>query len=367
MFLKTIATMGAALALVAAGCGEPGSPQPPSLNLPVPVRDLAAQRTGDVVHLTWTTPRKTTDHTTASGQVIARICRMVGSSECDRVTDERRPLGVPASYDDILPVTLTSGTSAPLTYYVELVNHAQKSAGRSNPAYALDGPAPPALTGLTVSVRAEGVVLQWEPARGCADCKVLIDRLLQGVPVRKTAGRGAGFTASPLATAAPPPRQTLEVSARNVAETIDQTAEFGQTYEYRARRVESITLERHAIELLGQESSPVRIETRDTFPPAVPKDLAAVADDRAKAIDLSWSADTERDLAGYYVYRQTPVGQGREAAVRISGVNPLPTPSFHDTDVLPGLIYAYTVSAVDQSGNESARSDEADESLATPQ
>jgi fibronectin type 3 domain-containing protein len=103
--------------------------------------------------------------------------------------------------------------------------------------------------------------------------------------------------------------------------------------------------------------------TRDIFPPAVPRDLVAIADEGSKAIDLSWSADNEPDLAGYFVYRQNPVGAGREMAVRISGPRPLATPTFHDTDVKPGAIYAYTVSAVDQQGNESAQSPEADESL----
>src|SRR5438874_3696192 len=45
-----------------AGCGTPGAPQPPSLHLPEPVRDLRASRKGDKVTLTWTQPSETTDH-----------------------------------------------------------------------------------------------------------------------------------------------------------------------------------------------------------------------------------------------------------------------------------------------------------------
>ncbi len=45
---------------ILAGCGMPGAPQPPSLNLPIPVNDLSAVRTGGEVALTWTMPTKTT-------------------------------------------------------------------------------------------------------------------------------------------------------------------------------------------------------------------------------------------------------------------------------------------------------------------
>jgi hypothetical protein len=370
MFPKALALFCPTLLLLAAaGCGEPGSPQPPSLNLPVPVRDLAAQRSGDVVHLTWTTTRKTTDHTSPSGQIITRICRMVANSACDRVADERRPLGAAASYDDILPVNLASGPPALLTYYVELVNHAQKSAGRSNAAYTADGPAPPALSGLAASLRAEGVVLHWDPVRGgaCADCRVRIERVLQGKPAQKpvVVASRTGPSANLLAPPPPAPRQTLEVAANDSATAIDQSAAFGETYEYRALRVESLTLDGHAVELRGQESAPVSMQTRDTFPPAVPQDLAAVADGHAQAIDLSWSADTEPDLAGYIVYRREAGEDG--APQRISGAAPLPTPSFRDAQVQPGMQYRYSVSAIDQTGNESGRSVEAEEALAPPQ
>ncbi len=48
-------------ALVVAGCGMPGAPLPPSLNLPDRVGDLSAVRTGGQVALTWTMPTKNTD------------------------------------------------------------------------------------------------------------------------------------------------------------------------------------------------------------------------------------------------------------------------------------------------------------------
>jgi hypothetical protein len=281
------------------------------------------------------------------------------------VADEKRPLGKVAIYDDILPLTLTSGPPELLTYYVELLNRAQKSAGRSNAAYTADGAAPPVLTGLVASVRAEGVVLQWKATGVGAfpEYRVRVERKAQTPIVTKKPAATTGF----LAPTAPSPDQLFEVAAARSSETIDETALFGQSYEYSVQALTTLTVDGHAITVLGQQSFPVTVQTRDIFPPAVPKDLVAVADEQARAIDLSWTADTDADLAGYYVYRQTPVGHGREAPVRVSGPAPLPTPAFHDSDVQPGLVYAYTVSAVDQTGNESAVSNEADESLPPPQ
>ena len=61
--------------LALAGCGMPGAPLPPSLNLPVPVADLTAERTGDQVALTWTMPKKTTDKVVIDVPITVRVCR----------------------------------------------------------------------------------------------------------------------------------------------------------------------------------------------------------------------------------------------------------------------------------------------------
>jgi hypothetical protein len=42
--------------IMLAGCGVPGVPKPPSLDLPQPVGDLRAVRKGDSVYLAWTVP-----------------------------------------------------------------------------------------------------------------------------------------------------------------------------------------------------------------------------------------------------------------------------------------------------------------------
>src|SRR5437660_12594656 len=65
------------LALLA-GCGTVGAPQPPSRQLPEPVRDLRASRKGDKVTLTWTQPTETTDHEPAGRWLgTTNICRTI--------------------------------------------------------------------------------------------------------------------------------------------------------------------------------------------------------------------------------------------------------------------------------------------------
>ena len=99
----------------------------------------------------------------------------------------------------------------------------------------------------------------------------------------------------------------------------------------------------------------------------MPRGLIAVADDQAGAIDLSWTPDSDADLAGYYVYRRntgTALPARRIAPQPTAPTAPaIAAPAFRDTQVERGHTYAYSVSAIDQTGNESAHSHEAVESL----
>src|ERR1019366_2440600 len=71
-------------ALFLTGCGTPGAPQPPSLNLPDRVTNLAATRTGNQVSLTWTMPKKNTDKLLLKGAVNVRVCRKENTRPCEQ-------------------------------------------------------------------------------------------------------------------------------------------------------------------------------------------------------------------------------------------------------------------------------------------
>ncbi|PYR63931.1 MAG: hypothetical protein DMF91_01955 [Acidobacteria bacterium] len=127
-------------------------------------------------------------------------------------------------------------------------------------------------------------------------------------------------------------------------EYADHRIEWGATRCYAVRTVETIggvSLESDAV--------PTACTTLvDTFPPAVPKGLTAVPNERA--ISLIWEPNEEKDLAGYVVLRGTSAEK----------LEPITTAPIHETSftdgVPPGAHYFYAVKAVDKAGNVSGPS-----------
>lgn len=350
------AGLAVGLCALLSGCGTPGAPQPPSLNLPATVEDLSAVRTGDHVALTWTNPKRNTDKTPLKADVTARVCRREGSGPCNPVgTDLSIAAGMPGSFTDALPGSLTSGAARPVGYFVELRSKKGRSAGLSNAATVLAGEAPRPVEGLKAEMRKRGVVLSWT-ADG-ETVPVRLERKLLTPPVRK-AKQGS------LAPAPEPISETLLVED-GVAQgrAMDTTVRMGESYEYKAQRVSRVVVDGKTLELAGELSEPVDVEAKDVFPPEVPTGLAAVAvageNGAAPAIDLSWQAELDPALVGYVVYRR----EGDAEWKRVSPATPSIAPAFHDADVQPGHTYRYAVSAMDKNGRESARSAEAKETV----
>lgn len=106
-------------------------------------------------------------------------------------------------------------------------------------------------------------------------------------------------------------------------------------------------------------SSPAAPE--DTVPPAAVTELTAIVHtDGDPYVALTWNAGPEPDLAGYRVYRtetRQATGSTKRGGARISMVmvDELTDTAFADTNVTVGESYGYAVTAVDASGNESAR------------
>ncbi len=368
--MKTAPWAVAALAslVLPAGCGLAANPQPPTLWLPNPVKDLKAERTGNRVRLHWTMPGDTTDKVTLKGPQHAHICwNMVGlavraqtspaakADPCHGAGDANYAPRKPADFTTDLPSDLLTGSPRAIRYFVELENHAGKSAGPSNSALVATGTAPPAVTGLRLETRADGVLLHWDPRAPEANLVLRIHRTL-------VAQAGAP-KANPSSGVPPSQQQTLEVNLdrSDAGEALDRDAALNRVWRYTAERVLGVQADKHVLEIAGMPSEAVTIDAKNVFPPPVPVGLAAVPDEQARAIDLSWTPDTDPRLAGYVIYRRdltadTPQG-------RISGKSPVVPPAFEDRNVQPGHRYAYSVSAVDQDGNESARCAEIEEEL----
>jgi len=365
----TVLPVALIAALMTTGCGTPGAPLPPTLNLPDPVTDLTAVRTGNQVALTWTMPKKNTDKLLLKGSIPMRICRKEATEDC-AVAPRSLALAPEAkgAFTDTLPPDEASGPPRALSYFVEVNNARGRSVGASNVVQVLAGEAPSAVAGLSAQVRKGGVILHWTVDRQQPSTTVirLHRKLLTTKENAKPKERTGLFAPAP-----EPLEETLLVDSgaqtgQASDRALDKGIRFGQDYEYRAQRVARVTVDGRIVELAGPLSDPVRVEALDVFPPEVPTGLAAVASaadaTTGPSIDLNWQPVTEADLAGYAVYRR---GAGA-AWQRISPAQPVVGPAFHDSNVQPGRTYSYAVSAIDQGGHESARSAETEETVPNP-
>ena len=366
------AAAGSGWLLLLAGCGLAANPQPPTLWLPEPPRDLSAARVGNEVHLEWTMPKNTTDKVALKGDQNAHVCWINGAApapvaksakavpssrppNCQSAGDRKYPPDKPARFTAQLPAALTSREPWLVTWYVELENHAGKTAGPSNPGWMAAGAAPSAVMDFRAETRPDGVRLEWQTAAPQHGLVLRIHRTLMTGPGAPKPGEVNGGP--------PPEQQTLEVDLdkSDPGQALDRDAVLDHTWRYTAERVLAVSLDHHTVDMAGLASEPVTLNARDVFPPAVPAGVAVVVDIDAHALDLSWTPDSDPDLAGYRVYRRDLTAGTR--AERISGKTLVVPPSFEDKEVVAEHRYGYSVSAVDEDGNESARSGEVEEEL----
>jgi len=126
----------------------------------------------------------------------------------------------------------------------------------------------------------------------------------------------------------------------------DRNFVFGQTYKYFVRASATDT----SPYLESEDSAGIEILTRDTFAPEAPKGLISVAGQ--DVLSISWDASEEDDLAGYRVWRRE---EGTEEILLLTP-DPIKESAYNDREVERGKMYAYAVTALDKSGNESPRS-----------
>jgi hypothetical protein len=256
--VAVIVSIGVALT----GCHRRGAPQPPLLDLPLPVEDLASIRASDQVWLTWTMPRKTTHKHVIKGDIAARVCRREGTvGACEDVGEPLRLApGVAGSFSENLPVALASGTPRALYYFVELKNRNDRSSGLSNGVATLAGAAPLPVRGLTAEMREDGVLLRWIPGASGDESGSTVIRLYR----RRLTPVPATQTGSPLDPVEPDvPVETGGEPGR----AVDKDIRLGETYEYCAQRVARVTVNGQMLELGGELSVPARINAVNTSPP----------------------------------------------------------------------------------------------------
>ena len=351
---KFMVVAGACLLL--ASCAQTGPPLPPSLELPRPPSDLRVARKGNVVTLIWSDPQLTTDRQTVRYLGATRICR----SNAEEITECGSPVGeVPApagrtphpqqptsqTAADTIPLSLEEqNPTGDITYAVEVLNRDGRSAGLSNRVHIPAAPIFPPPLDLAAELSGRGVTLTW----------TAIAEAIPGVQhhyriYRREEGADKDTVTGEIPLGAPGPVHYL-----------DSSFEWEKTYFYRITVVSVVPRSKGEARVEGEDSSPIRVVAHDIFPPAVPTGMQAVASGEGQTVfvDLIWAPVTDQDLAGYNVYRREPDG----AAVKLNA-DLAKAPAYRDNTAVTGKSYLYSVSSVDTRGNESAKSEEASETV----
>ena len=239
--------------LALAGCANPGSPKAPSLHLPEVVANLQAQRLGDQVILTFTTPSGSTDGGTVHLPITALLCRRQGTGACLPLQRQTVAQG-PTRLVDTLPPTLLATPTTLLAYRVELFNRGNRSAGPSDQAFTASGPAPAPVGTLTAASRPAGAQLTWQPSAAGGSMEL---HRIQNTP------KAQQITLQAATSQQSDPGGYIDPTP--LSPRLDAVQ-----FTYVAQRTLTLKMSGHSITLLGLPSAPVTFLYSDTFPPPPP-------------------------------------------------------------------------------------------------
>jgi hypothetical protein len=368
--IRLTAKLALALLWVAVlvGCASTGAPMPPSLELPKPPSDVRATRKGENVYVTWTVPAETTDRQRVRHLGPTRICRSLEPAiqQCGRsvggvVTpspaarpekesggDHKASERSIGSYIDNLPASLEKeNPTGEVTYAVEVLNTNGRSAGLSNQVRVPTVPTLPPPSDFAAQLTSDGVVIAFTGLPERQEAQEISHRY-------RIYRREEGSDRDTLLAESP-----LDTPGK--VRTVDHSFEWEKTYDYRSTVVTIVSRPgKPTLAVEGDDTPAIKIFAHDIYPPAVPTGLQAVFSGPRQRpfIDLLWAPDTDADLAGYNVYRREEGGQPAKINSEL-----VKAPAYRDTEVQRRKRYFYSVAAVDLRGNESERSEEANEEV----
>ncbi|HZD93989.1 MAG TPA: hypothetical protein VE133_07025 [Candidatus Sulfotelmatobacter sp.] len=345
--------------LTLTGCAVPGAPQPPSTGIPKFVGDLKAARKGDTVTLTWTTPNETSDgelirkpgkmlvqRALTSGNDFELRFQTIGEFLLEPTLKEDR--GAQITTRDSLSELLRSGANADYAVYSVLAqSRSGKSFGLPNRVSVPLVITLPAPSRLQVEPVPAGIRVNWEqPAAPARESRLNVQYAWR--IMRKVEGANDAV-------------MLRQMNAGNGPIVFFDTGiEWEKNYQYWVTPVTLWSEGSYKGEVVGDDSPATMVFAHDSFPPAAPSGVEAVYSPVPERpfIDVTWTPNTEPDLAGYNVYRHA----ANEAPVKINA-ELVKTPRFADPGIQKGGKYFYSVSAVDLRGNESGRSEETSETV----
>lgn len=340
------------------GCGVPGAPLPPTADIPRFVGDLKAVRKGDTVTLTWTTPTETSDGELIrkpGKMLVQRALRLGQSSELTFQTISEVPLqptlkdgrAEQATATDTLTSLLRPGGADFAVYTVLAEGHNGKSFGLPNRVSVPLVPNLPPPQKISANPVPTGIMINWQQSGS--------------VPATANSQTQYAYKVMRRLLGAKEPVLVTQLKADDPANSFTDTGiEWEKSYQYWIVPVTLWQDGNRKGEIEGNDSPVAEVLAHDSFPPGNPSGVEAVfsAGAQNSFIDITWTANTEPDLAGYNVYRHT----GNEQPVRVNS-ELVKTPRFADPGVQRGLKYFYSVTAVDLRGNESGKSEETSETV----
>jgi hypothetical protein len=376
--------LAAALAALG-GCGKQGPPLPPLRAIPAPTKDLTLRQQGTNVLFELTYPKTSAGGQALDGIKAVEVYEAVqpapaqgkpqplevkvfspNAKKVFQVTDadvgastfgDRLIFSMPLPAGAMTPVappapktppkppakpptplapaspTTTTAPAAPTPpappppeprpaarfYAVRTISKNGEKSDFSNQVSLIPKNPPPGPDQVSTTARPDGVLVEWSPVPGA---------LGYAVYRRNAQEKGHG--------------QPVHPAGATEKSWLDTTAHFGQSYIY---SVTSFNDRDPFIE--STFASEREIHYLDRFPPPPPTELVGLGE--TGRIRLVWRASEADDLAGYIVYRRGPQGEFKRMTAQA-----LTAAEYVDTDVKAGETYSYRVTAIDQTGNESA-------------
>ena len=331
-------------------CGKIGDPLPPIPRAPLTVSELTASQQGTRVVLSF--PLARTPRSIRLARV--EIYRLIESADAPaglpqddfsarstmiaQIPGDRIPVArATVTYNDLIQFVPGSPSSR-YRYAVRIVNANGVAADFSN--YAVITPIteiaqPP--VDLRAKLSQLELEITWSPPK--ANESGTSPANIAGYNIYRHTGDSTNrLNSQPL-------RETRQ---------IDRSFQFGTTYEYFVRALSlppgSSNL---ALAIESNDSQSVELTPKDTFPPAPPDSIKIASINGV--VSMFWPSNSEPDLAGYHIYRSEDGNAPPERWVKLTPRIHTPT-TFRDDKVTVGKQYFYQLTAVDTSGNESARS-----------
>lgn len=338
------------------GCGKRTPPLPPIERIPQRVTLSGFQR-GNQIILSWQMPQRNAGESSILNINRIEIYRLAENAASPlTLNDEEFSAqstmihSMPVTDADFSRKTLTytdtlefSGQPVRLRYAIRLVNNSDQRAAFSN--FFLIEPAPKSAkspTAVRVRVTEPALVLSWnapiENVDGSKPANIL------GYNVYRSSNETGDFS-------------LLNKTPVNKNEFSDTSFEFGNKYRYFVRAI-SLGTDGQPVESTNSET--FNVGPVDTFAPAPPTGITIAA--APNSISLFFAVNTEKDIAGYRIYRS------ENPSILLSEwtlITPelLTTNTYQDKTVQSGKTYYYYIKAFDKTGNVSQPSEQVSETV----